>query len=210
MLTQFAPTLYMDMSACLHIPKNSPMTHLRTICLCVCSYLDLHEGMCWDKHLKIYRGVCCWNNMINFFASLSAKPLNGATPSYSSVQGTWIQKYGDVIYVFGDADLGPCKVTNLVAGSLLWFSCHMWQIRGLPKKPNPKKRLINRKLYPGEVHSSKLLAWGKDPWIELQRNYRNDFSQHSSSKNMFFSKCLENMAYCGWFFRGKSWWRTYT
>lgn len=50
--------------------------------------------------------------MISFFASLSAKPLNGATPSYSSVQGTWIQKYGDVIYVFGDADLGPCKVTN--------------------------------------------------------------------------------------------------
>lgn len=120
--------------------KNNPMTHLRTICLCACSYLDLDEGMCWDKHLKIYRNECVVETTWSiFFASLSAKPPNGATPSYSSVQVTWIQKYGDVIYVFGDADLGPCKVTNLVAGSLLWFSCHMWQIRGLPKKPNPKK-----------------------------------------------------------------------
>ena len=44
----------------------------------------------------------------------SAKPRNGANPSSSSVQVAWVQKYGDVIDVFGDADLGACKMTYVV------------------------------------------------------------------------------------------------
>lgn len=140
MLTQFAPTFYMDMSACLHIPKTTPWPIWELSVYVRVHTLILMKG-CAGISISKFTGTSVLSKQHDqFFLLHSVQSLQmGQHPVILLFRGLESKNMVMLSMFLAMLIWDPAKWPILVAGSLLWFSCHMWQIRGLPKKPNPKK-----------------------------------------------------------------------
>ena len=151
MLLQFVPTFFKDMSECHQIPKTTPWPICELSYLVCVHTLILMKGCAGISISNLEERVCCWNNMImiNIFLLHSYETRNCSplcwswchwwqckaskwgNPQFFFCSGDLNPKYGDAIYGFGDADLGPCKVTNdvdLFKESTGMAPFHQWRL----------------------------------------------------------------------------------